>query len=73
MDSVRIQDKFNTNIAKNIILFVGDGMSIATMTAARIYKTQQVTKNDRFDKAERSFLTMEKFENSGYMKVYLSN
>jgi alkaline phosphatase len=31
----------NTRRAKNIILFVGDGMGIATVTAARIYQGQQ--------------------------------
>ena len=32
----------NTNIAKNIIIFIGDGMSLPTVTAARIFKGQQV-------------------------------
>lgn len=31
----------NTSQAKNVILFVGDGMSIATMTASRIFDGQQ--------------------------------
>lgn len=31
----------NTKRAKNIILFVGDGMGISTVTAARIYQGQQ--------------------------------
>lgn len=30
----------NLNVAKNVILFLGDGMSIPTLTAARIYKGQ---------------------------------
>ena len=30
----------NENIAKNIIIFVGDGMSIPTVTAARVLKGQ---------------------------------
>ena len=30
----------NTNRAKNIILFVGDGMGVSTVTAARIYQGQ---------------------------------
>ena len=32
----------NTNKAKNIILFVGDGMSVPTMTASRIYEGQKL-------------------------------
>ncbi len=31
----------NTDIAKNVILFIGDGMSLSTVTAARIFKGQQ--------------------------------
>ncbi len=31
----------NTNIAKNVILFIGDGLSLSTVTAARIFKGQQ--------------------------------
>ena len=30
----------NTGVARNIILFVGDGMGISTITAARIFKGQ---------------------------------
>ncbi|XP_006822494.2 alkaline phosphatase-like [Saccoglossus kowalevskii] len=32
--------KQNTNIAKNVIVFLGDGMGIPTVTSARIYKGQ---------------------------------
>ena len=31
----------NTNRAKNVILFVGDGMGISTVTAGRIYEGQK--------------------------------
>ena len=41
----------NTRIAKNVILFIGDGMSIPTISAARIYKAQQLQGN--FDSPER--------------------
>jgi len=36
----RLEQKPNTKRAKNIILFVGDGMGISTVTAARIYAGQ---------------------------------
>lgn len=29
--------KLNTNLAKNVIMFLGDGMSIPTITAGRVY------------------------------------
>ena len=35
----------NENIAKNIIIFVGDGMSIPTVTAARVFKGQFFTES----------------------------
>ncbi|MCR8922280.1 alkaline phosphatase [Dasania sp. GY-MA-18] len=36
-----MQQQPNTGQAKNIILFVGDGMGVSTVTAARIYQGQQ--------------------------------
>ena len=33
--------QMNENVAKNIILFIGDGMSLPTVAAARTYKSQQ--------------------------------
>lgn len=36
-----IDRKPNTNKAKNVILFVGDGMSVPTVTAARIFEGQK--------------------------------
>jgi alkaline phosphatase len=35
----------NTKKAKNVILFIGDGMGVATHTAARIYKGLIFLKN----------------------------
>lgn len=54
----------NTNIAKNIIFFLGDGMSIPTVTAARIYSGQ--LNGCRGEEAELSF---EKFPYVGLSKV----
>ena len=34
-ESLRLQE-LNTNVAKNIIIFIGDGMGVTTVTAARI-------------------------------------
>ncbi|KAK0175237.1 hypothetical protein PV327_009003 [Microctonus hyperodae] len=36
----RVKTKINKNVAKNIIIYLGDGMSIPTLFAARTYKGQ---------------------------------
>ena len=36
-----LQLKPNDRVAKNVILFLGDGMGVSTVTAARIYKGQK--------------------------------
>lgn len=50
--------------AKNVIVFVGSGMSIATLTAARIYKGQQTGRT-----GENDSLFFERFPNVGLSKV----
>lgn len=56
---------FNTNIAQNIILFMGDGMSTSTVTASRIYMGQ---KNGQT--GEESKLYFEDFPYIGVSKTY---
>lgn len=51
----------NTRQAKNVILFVADGMGPSTVTAARIYKAK-----------EEGHLTWERFPHMGMLKVLLS-
>jgi len=51
--------------AKNIILFIGDGMSVATVTAARIYEGQQ-----RGNTGEENFLSFEEFPHLALSKTY---
>ncbi len=59
----------NSNIAKNVIIFIGDGMSIPTLTAARIYKSQ--TKNPpNWETPERDFLFFERFNHLGHSKTF---
>lgn len=48
----------NTKRAKNVILFVADGMGPATVTAARIYKER-----------EEGYLNWERFPHMGLLKV----
>lgn len=54
----------NTNRAKNVILFIGDGMDSTTVTAARIYKGQL-----NGNTGEENFLNFEKFPSVALSKV----
>lgn len=61
-DTLRIQlqkNQLNKKVAKNIILFLGDGMSIPTLAATRIYMG-----------GEEKQLTFEKFPYTGLSKVH---
>lgn len=51
----------NTRRAKNVVLFVGDGMGVSTVTATRIYKY-----------GEGGLLAWERFPNVGVLKVHFS-
>jgi alkaline phosphatase len=62
-----LQKQWNTNIAKNVILFLGDGMGIPTVTAARIYKGQKQNKTGEEEK-----LVFEEFPEVGLIKVHNS-
>ena len=54
--------------AKNVILFIGDGMGISTITAARIYAGQKQGQS-----GEEYVLPFENFENVALVKTYNSN
>ncbi len=54
-----------TSKAKNVILFVGDGMGISTITAARILEGQ-----NRGETGEENLLSFETFPYSGMVKTY---
>ncbi|XP_065365982.1 alkaline phosphatase [Calliphora vicina] len=64
----RVNVKQNNGKAKNVIFFLGDGMSIATLTAARILKGQRQGLS-----GEESVLTMEEFPYTGLSKTYCTN
>lgn len=51
-------------VAKNVIMFLGDGMSLTTLTAARIYKGQLAKRS-----GESEYLSFEKFPYVGMAKV----
>ena len=54
--------------AKNVILFVGDGMGVSTVTAARIYEGQK-----RGEPGEENLLSFEKFPQTALVKTYNTN
>jgi alkaline phosphatase len=51
--------------AKNVILFVGDGMGVSTVTAARIYEGQK-----RGETGEENLLSFEKLPHTALVKTY---
>ena len=53
--------------AKNIIIFVGDGMSLPTLTAARIHKAQR--NSEYTAKGEETYLFFETLPHIGLSKV----
>jgi alkaline phosphatase len=55
----------NTNKAKNVILFIADGMGISTITAARIYDGQS-----RGETGEENSLSFESFPSLALVKTY---
>lgn len=57
-----------TSRAKNVILFVGDGMGISTITAARIFDAQM-----RGSAGEENLLAFESFPYVGLSKTYNTN
>lgn len=60
----KVAEKLNTNKAKNGILFIGDGMSLATVMAARTFSGQLEQ-----SLGEESVLDFEKFPVSGLARV----
>ena len=63
--SVPVPDAASAGGKRNVILFVGDGMSVATVTAARIFEGQQ-----RGEPGEENYLSFEEFENVALVKTY---
>ena len=58
----------NTATPKGVVLFIGDGMGISTVTAGRIYAGQQQGKT-----GEEHVLSWEKFPNTAWSKTYNVN
>ena len=58
----------NNKRPKNVILFIGDGMGIATLTAARIFEGQR-----RGESGEENLLSFEAFPYSALSRTYQAN
>ncbi len=56
-------------VAKNVVLFVGDGMGAQTVTAARIYKGQKGGEDVTDKNGEGEELLWERFPAVGLSKV----
>ena len=56
--------KENNKVARNVILFLGDGMGVASVTAARILRGQLKGKP-----GEETVLSFENFPNVAFSKV----
>ncbi len=63
-----LETKARTGRAKNIILFVGDGMGVSTVTTARIFEGQQ-----RDENGEENRLSFEEMPWLGISKTYNSS
>ncbi len=61
----RLAVEANNHRAKNVILFIGDGMGISTITAARIFAGQRLGLS-----GEGHSLAFEKFPHSALVKTY---
>lgn len=64
--------------ARNIILFVGDGMGVSTITAARIFEAQQRAKAaggtvPGFEGGEENLLSFERLPKTAMVKTYNTN
>ncbi len=66
--AARKNRKINKSKAKNVILFIGDGMGVSTITASRILEGQM-----RGTSGEENQLSFEKFPSVALSKTYSAN
>ncbi len=67
MQEIRSATQYN-NRPKNVILFIGDGMGVSTVSAARILEGQL-----RGEQGEENVLAFEEFDNLAMSKTYSTN
>ncbi|XP_046389561.1 alkaline phosphatase-like [Ischnura elegans] len=63
--SDHLHRQYIRGVAKNVIMFLGDGMSVPTVSAARVYEGQLNGKP-----GEENTLSFEKFPFAGFSKTY---
>ena len=61
----RLRLQTNTNRARNVILFVGDGMGVSTLTSARIHQGQRAGQD-----GESTWTAMDRLPYSALVKTY---
>lgn len=66
--AAKLADERTQRTAKNVILFVGDGMGVTTLTAARILEGQL-----RGESGEENLLSFEEFPHTALVKTYNTN
>ncbi|MBN8429713.1 alkaline phosphatase [Microbulbifer salipaludis] len=66
--AAKLADTRTEKSAKNVILFVGDGMGVSTLTAARILDGQM-----RGESGEENLLSFEAFPHTALIKTYNTN
>lgn len=66
---LKVLEKPIVGRAKNVVFFLGDGMSLATVTAARVHMKQSSGKSLT---DENESLTFEKFPYTGLARVWCS-
>ncbi|GBP86169.1 Membrane-bound alkaline phosphatase [Eumeta japonica] len=66
--SERLARAPNTRVAKNVVMFLGDGLSVPTLAAARTYQGQLEGRT-----GEEEFLSFERFPTVGLSKTYCVN
>lgn len=59
------QEILNTNVARNVIMFLGDGMGVPTSTAGRILKGQMMGNS-----GEETEAAMDSFPHTGFSRTY---
>ncbi|XP_078683100.1 alkaline phosphatase-like [Branchiostoma floridae x Branchiostoma belcheri] len=64
-DALQIQRNHNTKIAKNVVMFLGDGMGVVTVTSARILKGQKAG-----NPGEETVLAMDTLPHVALSKTY---
>lgn len=57
--------RHGAGVAKNVIIFVGDGMGVSSLSTGRIFKGQQAGRS-----GEEETLSFDHFPNTGFSKTY---